>query len=409
MAEEGKAIFEGTGTSFQYRYPPAGVAIKIRSPKIHSDGRLTALLRFSSDSGLIIPGSGLINLSAPRTRASLARDLEEARPTGVWLHLLDDLYNRLETRLLEGEPARLIYPDAECLDPPYLVEPLLPLDMPTVFYGAGGVGKGWLALLVAKAIITGESPRGLNLTVRQTGPVLYLDWESCYEDLHSRWTRVSADRLNGSLIYRRCAGPLANDVEYIQGLILETNPVLVIVDSAGLAAGGDLNSVESATELYRAVRELGRTTLIIAHSPKHGNSIFGSVYFWNLARMVWEVKAEPKDNENELVIGVSCGKSNIGPRHKPFGILLRFEGNRLETYPAELQKTFGLAELEGTTKRILYFLRHEGKATVDEIADSLGVARKTVQNHLYDLRRLKAVMKFPDGKWGMLVEEEAPF
>lgn len=409
MGEKREAIFEGTGTSFIYRYPPADLRIKIRIPKIHSDGRLTAILRFETSSGSRIPTSGIVNLSAPRTRANLAKDLEEQRPTGVWHYILDDLYQRLETALLEGEPAELIRPDAETLEMPYLVRPLLPWQMPTVFYGPGGVGKGWLGLLIAKAVITGVPPQGLPVTVEQTGPVLYLDWESCLEDIRARWTRICQDTPSQGIIYRKCAGPLINDLEYVQGLVLENDPILVIVDSAALASGGDLNSVESATQLFRAVRELKRTTLIIAHSPKHSNSVYGSVYFTNLARMVWEIRAEPKETEDELVIGLACRKSNIGPLHKPFGILLKFSGQTLETRPANLQETDTLANLEGTAKRILYYLRHEGKATIEEIADSLGVARKTVQNHLYTLRRLKTVTRFPDGQWGVLIEEEIPF
>jgi len=406
---EGKteAIFEGTGTSFIYRYPPLDLRIKIRMPKIHSNGRLTAILRFETPAGKI-PSSGIVNLSAPRTRASLAKDLEEQSPTEVWRYILDDLYQRLETALLEGEPAEIIRPDAETLDMPYLVNPFLPLEMPTVFYGPGGVGKGWLGLLVAKAVVTGNAPEGLPITVEKTGPVLYLDWESCFKDLHARWTRVCQDAPDHSIIYRKCAGPLINDLEYVQGLVLENDPILVIVDSAALASGGDLNSVESATQLFRAVRELKRTALIIAHSPKYSNSVYGSVYFTNLARMVWEIRAEPKENENELVIGIACRKSNIGPLHKPFGVLLRFTDNSLKTSPAELQETERLANLEGTAKRILYFLSHQGKATVEEIADSLDIAKKTARNHLYALKRLRRVTKLPDGRWGMIAEYEVP-
>jgi len=409
MAEEGKAIFEGTGTSFIYRYPPADVRIKIRMPKIHSDGRLTAILRFETASGSRIPASGIVNLSAPRTRASLAKDLEDQCPTEVWPYILDDLYQRLETALLEGEPAELIRADAETLEVPYLVRPLLPWQMPTVFYGPGGVGKGWLALLIAKAVITGFPAQGLPVTVERTGPVLYLDWESSLEDIHARWTRLCQDDPSRGIIYRKCAGPLIKDLEYIQGLVLENDPILVIIDSAGLAAGGDLNKVESATEFFRAVRELKRTALIIAHTPKHSDSVFGSVYFTNLARSVWEVRAEPKEVEDELVMGLAHRKSNIGPFHKPFGILLKFRDRSLETRPANLQETETLANLEGTAKRILYYLRHEGKASVKDIAHSLGVANKTVLNHLYTLKRLKAVAKFPDGRWGALIEEEIPF
>lgn len=408
---EGKAqvIFEGSGSSFVYRYPPADLKIKIRLPKIHSDGRLTALLRFESEEGGRIPSSGVVNLSAPRTRMALATSLEEQWPTGVWPALLDDLYQRLESALLEGDPAEPIAPDAETLEMPYLVYPLLPLDMPTIFYGPGGVGKGWLALLIAKAVMTGQRPRGLNIRIEETGPVLYLDWESCRADLHARWTRVARNESNDvQLLYRKCSGPLAHDLEYIQGVILECDPVLVIIDSAALASGADLNSVESATELFRAVRELRRTVLLIAHSPKHANSVYGSVYFTNLARMVWEVRSEPKERENELVIGLACRKSNVGPLHKPFGLLLRFTDEGLETAPADLQATSSLGELEGREKRIISFLEHEGKSTVEEIAASLGLAKTTVQNYLYKLRREGHVAKF-ENKWGLLEEVDIPF
>jgi len=287
-------VLEGSGNSYRYRHGQ-GIIIVVKGTRLHSDGRLTGVIHIHSEAGLRIPGSGVVNLSAPRTRAGMASDLERDYPLGTseWARILDDLYLKLNERLTEGEPAEEIDVTTDVpLAVQYLIDPLLPLGMPTIFYGLGGVGKGWMALLLSRAVATGDVPNGFPIEVNQQGKVLYLDWETSKEDIRYRWSRVLGNGGGPRLTYRRCSYPLVNDIDYLTAVVLAVDPVLVVIDSAGLAAGGDLNSPETAIEFFRGIRALNRTSLIVAHAPKNsGGSVFGSVYFTNLARSVWELQS----------------------------------------------------------------------------------------------------------------------
>ncbi len=403
---------QGCGGSWVYTHEASGLRIKVRGARLHSDGRLTAKLRLSSDAtGLKIPGSGVVNISAPGTRSRLAKDLEISHPTGVWEQILDDLYLKLEDALLEGEPAEVVTPTAESLNTRYLVEPILPADHPTILYGLGGVGKGWLALLLAKAVVTGDVPRGLPVSVSWTGPVLYLDWEDSLAGFRSRWTRIVGTESRATITYRRCTRPLAEELDYIGGIVNEVDPVLVEIDSAGLAAGGDLNTPESALSLFRAIRALQTTTLVLAHAPKNSaGTVFGSAFYTNLARSVWEVRSELDTDTGELVLGVAHRKSNVSRLHAPFGISLSI-GETVQTRPAELAGS-GVAELETVGGRIRYTLR-QGAMAAPEIADATGISRDTVRRTLNRLYSKGQVLRLHDGRWaargGEIDDAEPPF
>lgn len=403
---------EGIAGSFRYQAPQFGIAITVRAARIHSDGRLTAILRISSSTtGNRIPGSGVVNLAAPRTRAGLAQDLEVAHPLGYWAQILDNLYILLEERLLEGEPAEEIDgANVTELTIPHVLDPILPTNMPSILYGLGGVGKGWLALLLAKALITGTVPRGIPVTVNSTGSVLYLDWETCKEDFRIRWAKVSG-RVRG-IFYRRCTTSLADNLDYLGELAIQINPILVIVDSAGLAAGGDLNTPESAIDLFRAVRVLGRTTLIIAHAPKNSSgTVFGSAYFTNLARSVWEIRSESDRDSGEMILGCAHRKSNVGRLCKPFGLSITISDTDVHTAKADLAASAELSGMETLAGRIRKLLGSDGRMTPTAIAEATGISQNHVRSQLYKMRQRDEVTKLADGRWGLLQleDQEIPF
>ena len=398
----------GRHGSFRFDAPKFKLSVQIRASRIHSDGRLTAHLRFTDAArSQTIPASGVVNLSSSRTRATLANDLERscaAIDAEQWKEILNSLYTQLQDRLIEGDPAMEIRPEEAGENvATWLLEPLVPFNMPSIIYGLGGVGKGWLALLLARATITGEVPRGLPIDVQQTGPVLYLDWETCSHDFHQRWRRVIAPRQD-RIIYRRCAGTLEDESDYLQGVILEQKPVLLIVDSAGIACGGDLNSAETAISFFRAIRHLDVTALIIAHTPKNKpGTVFGSAYFMNLARSAWEVRSSSEPEDTDLVLGVAHRKCNVGPKQQPFGISIQIRDDCVISSAADLAAST-VGDMASASTRILELLRHDGQKLPREIAETLGLSPDIVRARLRDLKGKGRVAVLHDKSYAIPVD-----
>jgi hypothetical protein len=133
--------------------------------------------------------------------------------------------------------------------------------------------------------------------------------------------------------------------------------------------------------------------LIIDHQSKlqagqsyQSKGAFGSVYKNNLARSVIQVEATER-GEGTLTVLVRQKKHNFGPLAEPFGAKLGFSEESVTLEAVELEA----AELaqEGTlnaAERVKLALE-EGAAYPWEIAESTGLAVKTVKNALTGLRK----------------------
>ena len=90
----------------------------------------------------------------------------------------------------------------------------------------------------------------------------------------------------------------------------------LVVDSVGLAAGGEPESAEVAVQFFASPRELGLDALLVAHVTKQdakgsAERPFGSAFWHNSARSTWHVKSRP--TTGGMRAGLYHRKSNGGP------------------------------------------------------------------------------------------------
>jgi hypothetical protein len=99
---------------------------------------------------------------------------------------------------------------------------------------------------------------------------------------------------------------LAEDLPQIQNKIEETNANVVIIDSLGLAVGGDLNLTEPALKFYGALRHIPVTPIIIAQTSKDINNkrktVYGNALYEYLARNIWEINKQQDKGSNIAVL-----------------------------------------------------------------------------------------------------------
>lgn len=398
------ATTEGIGF-INYAWPELG--LRVLAERITDKG--SAELRFYSvkDKDESLLHITRVNLMSTSTMNGLAKRLEKNSQDIPWTDVLTYITGATMQIARRGEPAEEIWPsEDDDLAPSYLLEPILYLNHPTVIFGDYGSLKSLCSLAMAYVVQLPYHDNDLGLiTATKSTNCLYLDWEDDRSSFSKRWTALEKGLGRGamSILYRRMTGTLSDSVEQLQVIIHGKNIGLIIVDSLGPAARGNLNDPEPAIRYHAALRQLGTTSLTLAHTAKDQftkrRSIFGSIFFTNLARSVWECKAEQETGEDEAVISLKHTKANLSRLHPPLGYRFAFGVNTIAVAKADLRDT-GLSGELPLSFRIKDLLRG-GAMAVKEIAEALNSTPDTTGRTLRRMRSKNQVVKLEGDTWGL--------
>jgi hypothetical protein len=339
---------------------------------------------------------GRFNLSSIGMRRQTAEYLSRRTNNVSWSDALEDFCLAVLKSERAGRPFELLGSDKPPEELKFMLWPMLPAKSPTILFGEGGTGKSTLAGAIAVSV-AGGVPAVPGWKVDQAGPVLIIDWEADSE----AWSRHVAQvcrglgiDIPGTLHYRAGAGPLTDQLDDVAQHVAQHGIGLLIIDSVGLAMpsrsdGADAN--ESALRLFSALRYLDVTSLLIDHVAgvdmgREGpvSKPYGSVYKWNLARNVFELRQQPSGDEDVMTLALFHRKSNRMAKLDPIGLGVHHG-------PGEL--LFTREELEGIAanaavplhSRIHTSLLAGGK-TPSQLADLVGASAKTVRTTLGRMR-----------------------
>jgi hypothetical protein len=401
------AVTEGAGF-INYAWPELG--LRIVAERYTDDGY--AELRFYS-----VNGTGMesllhttkVNLLATPTMNSLAKRLKENSADAPWADILTFVTGKTLEVSRKGEPIEEIWPaEGDSLQVEYLLEPTLYRNHPTVWFGDYGSLKSLAALATAYIVQLPYHDNDLGLiTADDPTLCLYLDYEDDPSSFRRRWSALERGFGQGTMpiLYKRMTTTLADSVESLQRTISDKNIGLLIVDSLGPAARGNLNDPEPAIKYHAALRQLAITSLTLAHTSKDQftkrRTIFGSVFFTNLARSVWECKAEQETAEDEAVVSLKHAKANLSRLHLPLGYRFTFTDDSITVVKADLRDT-GLSGELPLSLRIKDLLRR-GTMTVKEIAEALEANEASVRTITNRLRKKGYLIKTGES-WGLKQE-----
>ena len=343
-----------------------------------------------------------MNLLTGAAKKRTAKVLFEKYNHLGWDFIIDQTAELVIQKHRQGEPVIQLkdLPPKESLS--YRVAPLLVENQPSLLYGLGGKGKSlvsqYLACLVAEGYPVG------NLQP-EPGPVLICDYETDQDTVGRNLAMIHKGlgiEDGSSIFYRRMGQPLVNEIESIQGQVLENGIQMVIVDSAGPAVGGGAESAEGAIKYFSALRNLNTTTLTVAHKAKNtDNGPFGSVFWTNVARNVYRLQSE-SESENRLHLGLFNEKSNFR-KSPPFGLCVDFEDDKI-TFTEENPKTRPEMMEHLSLGDQLEAIIKDGKGrpwTVKDLAEDLGENMDSIRTTLH--RGKKRFAQLADGGWGLAV------
>lgn len=389
--------------------------IQIKAQRVREDryGTVTAELNITTSAPGYSPHiyRTKLNLLSSYAKSSLSKQLQTIYEAASWDEVLEQVSTYIVERIRKGEPVELLTTDRDIAPPGYLLYPIIPKGQPTVLFGDGGSLKSLMALacLICVQLPWQDNPLSFKPEGNKSIPSLFLDWETSSDE--QRWRLKCLEEGHDlpavMLSYRRCHVPLADDLEQIQDAIYTSKAQFIVVDSLAAATGGDLNAAEPALRFFSALRKLKVTSLILAHNSKDAQgkkkTIYGSAFFGNYARSIFELKKTQEVGEAQVVVGMFHRKCNFAKLCHPMAFRVTFDekSTRIEKESVE-----GIPEfIDNLSARHKIMIAIKGGAmTVSDLSAETELSESVLRTRLNELKRKGEVLKMGD-KWGLAVKQ----
>lgn len=408
----------GTKDFFDLNWPNLNIQAKVSRFNGGTGSKpLTAEVWISSqrpNGGHIV--SGTLNLLSTQAKGTFERACVK-RDDGVdWNTMIEQMCTAAVERHRLGRPVVELTGDVlrgVTEDEPWMVHPIIQQGMPTLMYGSGSSGKSYLAIYIAVLLQEGINRGGLT-GINRPHNVLYLDWETDQNEIMRRIARVrrglGLDPYNSQRIfYRYMTQGLANDQTAIMDWIRNLDISFIVLDSLGSACAGEPESADVVNGMFDALREFETTSLCIDHKNKDGG-LFGSVYKFNRARLVFEMKKSQDPGDTYLDVMMRHQKANNSPLIKQIGWSLTFN-NSPDEYAVDIERKdlidTGLADEMHVADRIAYVLKEaDDMLTSKQIADLVDKSPGGISTALSkDKSKAERFQRFihdtDNNKWGL--------
>jgi hypothetical protein len=357
---------------------------------------------------------GRLNLLSGPARATLVKTLERAAPVAPWALVLERACRLAALHIREGEPVICLMP-RRAPATRHLIAKLVLAGQTNVLFGDGDSGKSLTALtLMVAAGVPCALPAGLVSSSSDPVRGLYLDYEGSPADHEDRL----ACALEGlglteapPILYRQMVRPLADEAAFIRSQISQHQVGFVVVDSLAPACGPEPEGADAAVRTFNAMRSFGAATRLVVAHVSHASAAqrtgpskpFGSIFNFNLARNIWEVRRAEDAGPRALVQGFYHRKFNAGERQAPFGLRFEFSDDAITLHAHDMGQEPDLVARATLAQRVLAALR-SGAFTTADLAKQVGAAELTVRRTLERLRSKGQVVSLPDTKplkWGL--------
>ena len=362
-----------------------------------------------------IYGPVRLNLLSSSSRESLIRQLKTRNKEVNWSMALDQITNLVSTSLDDagsGIDMRYYKPSGEKQG--WAIRPFVQEKSASLVFGTGGEGKSTIviAMLLSKASGRAFLP---NIDPGAPAGVLFADWEDNEASFHTTCNAL----LNGMgmtwddvlmpVIYRHFAGALSDYTDTISDEIARHRIEVLAIDSLVASSGSEHspNDAEAARVWHQVVSSFGIASIGITHIAKSSTNKdgtpFGSVFYFNLSRAIFQVSREV-ESEHSSVLAVAHRKGNNTGIMKTMGLRAEFESDEFDratkiTYSeADLNTTEVLATTLSVTDRILYAIKDIAMEP-KEISEELDIPGNTVRQALLRAKERKLVDHLPNGQY----------
>jgi hypothetical protein len=310
-----------------------GLDLKIVIDHVLDDDNVEIVV-YEKDKQIYVSGYKLLSITH---KESLARSLKRINDKFKWDTIVNQITVQCLSRIRNGENVITLDHNVGGVKPEYLIHPLFVKNNANIIYAERSSAKSLFMNFIAILLTYNwkDNPYGL-LIPGDEYRVLILDWENdpntvgwqkqcLVRGFNHEWCDIS---------YLHCSLPLVKCLPQIQQKINEVRADTIIIDSLGLAVGGDLNISEPALNFFHALRQLPVTPLIIAHTSKDltnkKKTVYGNAFYENLSRSIWELYKYQEQGSHELTLSLYNRKSPpFSGYHSPLAFQFRFDGDRI--------------------------------------------------------------------------------
>jgi|TARA_R110000823_G_scaffold71749_11_gene165340 hypothetical protein len=364
-------------------FPDDGVTMTFDRPFKGRTSVTTQVTIETTDLGYLIGPVRYDTLSTSKTTELVrALDKREQRP---WLEMLSAAA-RLVTFSVETT-AEFVDLRKSVRSPAsrWAVKPITPALKPSVLYADGGSGKSTLAVAICMSVASGiEIVPGITPEV--VGNAMYLDWESDEDDVLDMVDKIARGlgprgplgelltHADFDITYVSCGDNLSGMAEEVEKKAEEHGTVFSVVDSAVPASSDDVNDVEAPKALFRALRQIGVPSLILAHVAKgqgDEKKPFGSAFWWNYSRSVWRMSSEQVPDADYITVGLEHRKANGFKLQPPMAIRVDHGADTIKFTSTSVMGMSKLASGLPVQYQISRLLSDGKPRTVSEIATEL--------------------------------------
>lgn len=159
-------------------------------------------------------------------------------------------------------------------DPDWLVDELVCSGDVHILIGDPGLGKSWLTMGLATAVVDGH-PKWLGHTVKKQGPVLYVDEENPEDIILSRFHKLGlSDKGAGQIHFLHRPGIWLNkEPEVLLEEAVELEPRLIVLDALTALHSVEENNANAMRGLFKEAiiplaRDTGAAVIVIHHTTK---------------------------------------------------------------------------------------------------------------------------------------------
>ncbi len=364
----------------------------------HAEVTVWWLLDRPADSRPIV-GPARTNLTSAHHSGwkSLVKACEEAVGNVAWGPGFQAIVNETLRHYREGDAPTALGAGLNAMEfgPPYILKPYIAASGTTVHYGQGGLSKSLMALAMSISVATGLPLFGNEPAT--SGPVIFFDYEDDplvhQQRLAAICRVIGVDPEDVPIHHMALTSKVSNSKTAMKRRILETGAVMGVLDSIGMARGGDAFGPDETIRLFRTFRGFGIPVLAIDHIAKatkgeqakaagRGQEIdaYGSTYTMNAARLAFWMRPVAHDNDT-IKLEMRNTKANHVRRVKPTGFIIKYENQEDIPHRITIEEVgaFG-EEMELLPKAMIVenLILRRGPMTIEAIAGEFEWSRNTV-------------------------------
>ena len=340
-----------------------------------------------------------LNLISIQSKTKFVNEMKRKIPPIEWADVVENITEQTLARYREGNEVMKIGSIQDEGMPSYQAFPIIRSDGVNILFGQGAQGKSYISTFICMLVQSGMDHAGI---VTEQGNVLYLDWEDSWQSVNRRVMALKKgnnDTLHDIDHVDMSGTTIDTEMSNIIRMVEDRDISLVVIDSFGMAVGGNQNEGDYVKGVMSSLNELKASVLVIDHvSKENGDTPIGSNYKQTSARNVWKIDKSQNLGANIVEVGLYHTKANNSKLFAPVGLRLEFindmydQTDRVLISPIDVENSDALADQLPVAKKIEKALT-EAPMTVEQLitytGSSINTVRTTLSRNNYKFERIE--------------------